>query len=233
MSGLRGALPSDLLSAVVLDEPRVRTEIDSAAADPITDADRRGVLRDHNAAYVIYTSGSTGRPKGVVVAHAQVVALMANTQDFFGFDDTDVWTMFHSYAFDFSVWELWGPLLYGGRLVVVDFATSRSPAEFRDLLVRERVTVLNQTPSAFHQLVEADRRAGTTDDLALRHIVFGGEALDLGQLGKWYSRHPDTAPVLVNMYGITETTVHVTRLRLTRELAASAGGRSSATPSTA
>uniref|UniRef100_UPI00056CDD2D AMP-binding protein n=1 Tax=Streptomyces griseus TaxID=1911 RepID=UPI00056CDD2D len=99
-----------------------------------------------------YTSGSTGRPKGVVVPHANVVRLFSATDEWFGFGSDDVWTLFHSYAFDFSVWELWGPLLYGGRLVVVPFEVSRSAGDFLALLAREGVTVLNQTPSAFYQL---------------------------------------------------------------------------------
>ncbi|MCA2215106.1 amino acid adenylation domain-containing protein [Wangella sp. NEAU-J3] len=157
--------------------------------------------RAGQAAYVIYTSGSTGRPKGVVVTHANVVRLFSSTRQWFGFGADDVWTMFHSAAFDFSVWELWGPLLAGGRLVVVPFAVSRSPQEFRQLLADERVTVLNQTPSAFYQL-PADS-AG----LHLRSVIFGGEALDLRRLGPWLAQ--PGRPALVNMYGITETTVHV------------------------
>ncbi len=130
---------------------------------------------------MIYTSGSTGKPKGVAVSHRNVVELFANAQPRFGFDGSDVWTLFHSYAFDFSVWELWGgPLLYGGTVVVVDYLTSRSPEQFRELVVRERVTVLNQTPSAFYQFAEADRMAGdSAGSLSLRHVIFGGEALDL------------------------------------------------------
>ncbi|MGW4019751.1 non-ribosomal peptide synthetase, partial [Rhodococcus ruber] len=180
---------------------------------PISDDERHAPLRAGNAAYVIYTSGSTGRPKGVVVPHANVVQLMRNTDPLFGFDDSDVWTLFHSFAFDFSVWELWGPLLYGGTLVVVDYFTSRSPEQFLELLSRERVTVLNQTPSSFYQLAEADRVAGDRTpgglDLALRYVIFGGEALELRRLTGWIERRGDSAPQLVNMYGITETTVHV------------------------
>ena len=161
-----------------------------------------------NAAYVIYTSGSTGRPKGVVVTHASVLRLFDATEPWFGFGPDDVWTLFHSYAFDFSVWEIWGALLHGGRLVVVPFGTSRDPAAFRALLAREGVTVLNQTPSAFRQLVHADE--GTDDDLSLRWVVFGGEALEPRSLRPWFERHGDRRPRLVNMYGITETTVHVT-----------------------
>ncbi|MFI6816670.1 amino acid adenylation domain-containing protein [Nonomuraea sp. NPDC050328] len=157
-----------------------------------------------DAAYVIYTSGSTGRPKGVVVTHHNVVRLLTSTDALFGFGPDDVWTLFHSAAFDFSVWELWGALLYGGRLVVVPFEVSRSPGDFLELLARERVTVLNQTPSACYQLVAADDGR----DLALRYVIFGGEALEAGRVAGW---RPD-GPRLVNMYGITETTVHVTYL---------------------
>ncbi|MDV6293932.1 non-ribosomal peptide synthase/polyketide synthase [Rhodococcus aetherivorans] len=192
---------------------------------PVTDAERRAPLRPSDVAYVIYTSGSTGRPKGVTVAHRNVVELMANVVPLFGFDETDVWTMFHSYAFDFSVWELWGPLLFGGKLVVVDYFTSRSPDLFRELVVREQVTVLNQTPSAFYQFAEADRAASEDSDsgrIALRHVIFGGEALELGKLTGWFERHADDAPRLVNMYGITETTVHVSFLALTAEMARAA-----------
>nr|WP_245687999.1 non-ribosomal peptide synthetase [Rhodococcus phenolicus] len=200
--------------------------LDPAGLDtrPVTDSDRVVPLRSAHPAYVIYTSGSTGRPKGVAVVHRNVVELLANAQPLFGFDETDVWTMFHSYAFDFSVWELWGPLLYGGTLVVVDYFTSRSPEQFRELVVRTGVTMLSQTPSAFYQFAEADRaamEATGADGLSLRHVVFGGEALDLGKLTGWFERHRDDAPRLVNMYGITETTVHVSFLPLTAEMARS------------
>uniref|UniRef100_UPI00194F99A6 AMP-binding protein n=1 Tax=Planomonospora parontospora TaxID=58119 RepID=UPI00194F99A6 len=167
-----------------------------------------GLLPEHPA-YVIFTSGSTGRPKGVVVTHGAVTRLLASTREWFGFGPDDVWTLFHSYAFDFSVWELWGALLHGGRLVVVPFGVSRSPEEFLALLERERVTVLNQTPSAFYQLMQVEEEHRHAD-LALRYVVFGGEALETGRLRQWYDRRPQDAPLLVNMYGITETTVHVT-----------------------
>ncbi|EHK89312.1 amino acid adenylation domain-containing protein [Saccharomonospora azurea] len=165
---------------------------------------------DH-AAYVIYTSGSTGRPKGVVVTHRNVVRLFDSTSDVFDFGEEDVWSLFHSYVFDFSVWELWGALLHGGRLVVVPHDVARSPADFRRLLADEAVTVLCQTPAAFYELArtEGDER------LALRHVIFGGEALDVDKLGGWYSHQPDSV-VLTNMYGITETTVHVTHAEVDR-----------------
>ncbi|MGY2060463.1 amino acid adenylation domain-containing protein, partial [Nocardia gipuzkoensis] len=202
----REAVPAGELPVVLLSEAGTYSEA------PVGDAERVSRLRPDNLAYVIYTSGSTGVPKGVGVAHRNVVELFANTQPLFGFDDTDVWTLFHSFAFDFSVWELWCALAHGGSVVVVDYVTSRSPEQLRELLVRERVTVLNQTPSAFYQLVEADRVAGA-GELALRYVVFGGEALDLRKLGRWYERH-DASTRLVNMYGITETTVHVSFLPL-------------------
>ncbi|WP_284117640.1 non-ribosomal peptide synthase/polyketide synthase [Streptomyces fragilis] len=192
-----------------LDDPRVAADL---AGRPATGPGDRAArpLPDHPA-YAIYTSGSTGRPKGVVVPHANVVRLFTRTAHWFGFGADDVWTLFHSYAFDFSVWELWGALLHGGRLVVVPDDVARSPEDFLRLLADERVTVLNQTPSAFHPLVRADAQDPATGDrLALRTVVFGGEALDVSRLAPWYARHPQDAPRLVNMYGITETTVHVT-----------------------
>ena len=162
-------------------------------------------------AYVIYTSGSTGKPKGVPVTHANVGRLLDATDPWFHFGPADVWTLFHSFAFDFSVWEIWGALACGGRLVIVPYLVSRSPEAFHALLVDEQVTVLNQTPSAFRQLIRADEAAGTgPGDLALRFVIFGGEALELQGLRPWFDRHGDRKPRLMNMYGITETTVHVT-----------------------
>ncbi|MGW6122779.1 non-ribosomal peptide synthase/polyketide synthase [Nocardia sp. NPDC055165] len=182
--------------------------------DALTDADRRSPLAPANAAYVIYTSGSTGRPKGVVVPHTNVIALLDNTAQRFGFGPSDVWTMFHSYAFDFSVWELWGALLHGGSIVLVDYFTSRSPEQFRELLRTERVTVLNQTPSAFYQLIAADLAAPAPTEYALRTVIFGGEALEPQRLAGWFARYPDS-PRMVNMYGITETTVHASYREIT------------------
>jgi amino acid adenylation domain-containing protein/FkbM family methyltransferase len=161
-------------------------------------------------AYVIYTSGSTGTPKGVCVTHANVARLLAATQSDFAFSPDDVWTMFHSFAFDFSVWEVWGALCTGGRLVVVPYVVSRTPEVFYELLCEQSVTVLNQTPSAFRQLEQAELTAGASRYLSLRLIVFGGEALEPHSLRAWFDRHGDEQPRLVNMYGITETTVHTT-----------------------
>ncbi|MEU1707404.1 non-ribosomal peptide synthase/polyketide synthase [Streptomyces sp. NPDC005706] len=212
----QGAAGPDVPS-LLLDDPGVRADL---ARRPATGPARRAL--PESPAYAIYTSGSTGRPKGVVVPHANVVRLFGRTRHWFGFGPDDVWTMFHSYAFDFSVWELWGPLLHGGRLVIVPEDAARSPEDFLRLLADERVTVLNQTPSAFYPLIRADARLRDVGArLALRTVIFGGEALDVGRLDDWYARHPDTAPRLVNMYGITETTVHVTYAALDRSTARS------------
>ncbi|KGD58712.1 D-alanine--poly(phosphoribitol) ligase, subunit 1 [Burkholderia pseudomallei] len=191
----------------------------------------------HHLAYVIYTSGSTGRPKGVMVEHAQVVRLFGATQAWFGFDERDVWTLFHSHGFDFSVWEMWGALLHGGRLVIVPTEVTRTPSAFFALLCAEGVTVLNQTPSAFQALmsaqeereeaalkadVDAEAEAAGNIERAnvvahrLRYVIFGGEALEPRTLASWYARHGERTQ-LVNMYGITETTVHVTYCALRAE----------------
>ncbi|MEJ2853301.1 MULTISPECIES: amino acid adenylation domain-containing protein [unclassified Saccharothrix] len=163
-------------------------------------------LGDDNLAYVMYTSGSTGTPKGVMVEHRNVLDLLTATRDLFRFGPDDVWTMFASAAFDVSVWEMWGALLHGGTLVVVPDDVKRSPEDFRDLLRAERVTVLNQTPAAFAQLAATD----TTGIDDLRVVVFAGEELKFASLRPWFARHGDRKPLLVNMYGITETTVHST-----------------------
>jgi amino acid adenylation domain-containing protein len=199
------------------------------------DVEREAILRQseespasgvtvENAAYVIYTSGSTGLPKGVSVTHANVGRLFDASRAWFHFDERDAWTLFHSYAFDFSVWEMWGALLHGGRLVIVPYFVSRSPEAFYELLRDERVTVLNQTPSAFRQLMQYERSAGDAQELSLRLVIFGGEALDLKSLRPWFERHGDESPQLVNMYGITETTVHVTYRPITKADAAVATG---------
>ncbi|MFI2238203.1 non-ribosomal peptide synthase/polyketide synthase [Streptomyces chrestomyceticus] len=212
---------------VRLDDDATVRALADGPGDDLTDADRAGQLDPAHPAYVIYTSGSTGTPKGVAVPHRNVVRLFRQTEAWFGFGPDDVWTLFHSYAFDFSVWELWGALLHGGRLVVVPQDVSRSPERFLDLLVRHRVTVLNQTPSAFYPLIRADHdHPELSARLALRTVVFGGEALDPGRLRAWYERHPADAPRLVNMYGITETTVHVTHAPLDERDAAADPPRS-------
>ncbi len=183
----------------------------NSAANPLN-----GTAPTH-LAYVIYTSGSTGLPKGVLVNHHCVTRLFAATQPWYNFNSQDVWTLFHSIAFDFSVWEIWGALLYGGQLVVVPYLVTRSPESFYQLLSERQVTILNQTPSAFRQLILAEQSMATASNLSLRLVIFGGESLEIKSLQPWFERHGDRHPQLVNMYGITETTVHVSYRPLSKD----------------
>jgi amino acid adenylation domain-containing protein len=209
-SKLATDLPVYQARVVCLDDAELTDFHSQPTSDPSSGASCE------NLAYVMYTSGTTGRPKGSLITHRNVTRLFSATEQWYGFNERDVWTLFHSCAFDFSVWEMWGALFYGGRLVVVPFMTSRSPEEFYQLLAKEQVTVLNQTPSAFRQLIQAEESVGQKE-LALRYVVFGGEALEMQSLRPWFERHGDQKPRLVNMYGITETTVHVTYRPLSKE----------------
>ncbi|HOZ57230.1 MAG TPA: AMP-binding protein, partial [Nakamurella multipartita] len=181
-SAQRPLLPATIDGTVLLLDDEDLT--DRPATAPVTGC------RADDLVYVIYTSGSTGRPKGVCLTHANVLRLIDTGQEHYGFDETDCWPLFHSFAFDVSVWEMWGALLHGGRLVVVPQSMLRSPGEFLDLLLEQRVTVLNQTPSAFRALVDlAAAGDPRIDRLALRTVVFAGEKLDMPMLAPWVARH--------------------------------------------
>jgi arthrofactin-type cyclic lipopeptide synthetase B len=183
-----------------LDSAHLKAELDSNPQIP--------ELTPAHLAYVIYTSGSTGLPKGVMVEHRNVARLFSATHDWFQFNPKDIGVLFHSFAFDFSVWEIWAALAFGGQLLLIPQAVSRSPDDCYALLCQTGVTVLNQTPSAFRQLIAAQGRSQLQH--SLREVVFGGEALEPGLLKPWYARVGNAGTRLVNMYGITETTVHVT-----------------------
>jgi amino acid adenylation domain-containing protein len=162
--------------------------------------------RSEHPAYIIYTSGSTGKPKGVAVSHENVINLINNTDTIFDMSSTDIWSMSHSFAFDFSVWEIFGALLHGARLLIIPRAIVQSFSSFYRLISEEKVTVMSQTPTAFKQFITADKCEKNL--LSLRYIIFGGEKLDFEMLKDWFTRHEDSSPKLINMYGITETTVH-------------------------
>lgn len=189
------------ITLVVGDDVPARGHQDAAPESlPPTDAGDR--------AYVIYTSGSTGRPKGCVVTHGNVLSLLDGALPLFDVGPDDRWTLFHSVNFDFSVWELWGALATGGTVVIVDGEAALDPEVFLDLLIEQRVTVLNQVPPVFRGLVEAhaDRDC---PPLSVRYLVFGGDAVDLDVTAE-FVRAAGGGVRAVNMYGITETTVHVT-----------------------
>jgi amino acid adenylation domain-containing protein len=189
------------------------TDAETIAARPTTPPDDGPTPDD--VAYLIYTSGSTGHPKGVLVSHANVARLVAGAGARMELTADDVWSMVHSYAFDVSVFEMWGAFGTGARLVVVPHEAVRDPEALLRLLDAERVTVFSQTPSAFRQFM-VPALADDAPRLPLRHVIFAGEYLDTPALAPWIDRYGDEQPHLVNMYGITETTVHSTYRRITR-----------------
>ncbi|WP_341261984.1 amino acid adenylation domain-containing protein [Gordonia rubripertincta] len=244
-----GAIVDDAHPVVVLtdaDTTHEWAELDaplSTVAEVVSRADDASggsaplpeIIDPRHPAYVMYTSGSTGKPKGVVVTHGGVVALLSAMGRQYEFSENDVWTMFQSYAFDVSVGEIWAALSFGGRLVVLDYMTTRSPADFVGVLEREQVTVVNLTPSAFYQLAGAVRPpANGALSQSIRYMIFAGEALDFEQVRRWHTDRRaldgNDGPQLNNMYGPTETTVYTTRRILTPEFVASTNASDIGTP---
>lgn len=201
-SGMKLMLTSEEVQHTI---PAISISDASIRSKEVTELEE--VNKPADCCYVIYTSGTTGRPKGVMVEHGNVVRLFFNDAFQFDFDEHDTWTMFHSHCFDFSVWEIYGALLFGGRVVIVPKAIARDTKAYLELLNDEQVTILNQTPSAFYNLIQEDLVVAGAN-LHVRTVIFGGEALSPARLKQWHEKYPNVK--LVNMFGITETTVHVT-----------------------
>ncbi|MDH6578198.1 amino acid adenylation domain-containing protein [Kitasatospora sp. MAP5-34] len=193
-------------------------EIPREAAPEAAPEETAGVsdvrIAGSDPAYMIYTSGSTGNPKGCVVTHANVLSMLRAALPLFDVSADDRWSIFHSMSFDFSVWELWGAFAKGGRATLVPADATQTPEAFIDFLAAEKITVLNQVPSVFRHLAKAhaERPAALP---ALRHIIFGGEKVDLDCVRRFSLSCGNRAPEFTNMYGITEITVHATFKRLT------------------
>ena len=164
--------------------------------------------KDTDACYVIYTSGTTGSPNGVFVNNRNLINLLSVSNMIYSFSESDTWCLFHSYSFDFSVWEIWGALAFGGRLVIAPHFTCRSPKDFYKLIKKEEITILNQTPSAFYPLQHEFIENDSTEKL--KFVIFGGDRLDCSCISPWLNYFGYDKPKLFNMFGITETTIHVT-----------------------
>ncbi|MDX7988706.1 amino acid adenylation domain-containing protein [Xenorhabdus sp. 12] len=197
----------DSLVMIAADDPALSRRPAGENPSPINCAD--------DLAYVIYTSGTTGKPKGVLQTHHNVMRLFAATQEKYQFHHRDTWVLYHAYTFDFSVWELWGALLYGGRLIIPSVASTKDFVQFSQLCSKQQVTVLNQTPGAFYAFIDTSLNTDAAYP-HLRLVIFGGDKLNPVQLHPWWNKYGDHSPTLVNMYGITETTVHVTYKKLTQ-----------------
>jgi amino acid adenylation domain-containing protein len=213
--GIIVAGPDEALRLAAADRQIVRPDVEPDEASMISPAPVVSGTSVDSLAYILFTSGSTGEPKGVAITHRNVARLFTMVQPNFGFAPDDTVCLFHSYAFDVSVFEIWAAWLHGGTLVLAPADVTRSPPEMLELLRREKVTVLCQTPSAFKPLVDADATAGSPP-LALRYVVLAGEALEPPSIAPWFANRGDVTPRLINMYGPTETTIYMTYYEVTK-----------------
>ncbi|KAF9944180.1 hypothetical protein BGZ72_002690, partial [Mortierella alpina] len=204
MKALQGA---DLSQLKMVDP---NSALPTSAVNPLVPS-----LSMNHLAYVIYTSGTTGKPKGVMVEHGQIARLFAVSATQFEFSGQDTWCLLHSAAFDFSIWEIWGALRQGGKLVIVSQDVVRTPYDLYKLLQDQAVTVLNMTPTAFKPLFEIDIANKLRD--SLRYLFLGGEALSPAMLKPWLQQHAERRPEIVNLYGPTEISIYVTYAMVTLE----------------
>ncbi|MGD8823018.1 MAG: amino acid adenylation domain-containing protein, partial [Anaerolineales bacterium] len=191
------------------------SEADRIAAMP--DENPKVNVKPDNLAYVIYTSGSTGQPKGALIAHSNVIQLFEGSEESCRFGPDDTWALFHSFTFDFSVWELFGALFYGGRLIVIPVSMRRSLDTYFKKVVFKRLTILAMIPPLFFEAALMpqffDRLAGSK----LRHIFLGGDVLDVSKLAPFFQRDGAKPIRITNVYGPTETTVFVTWHEVSRK----------------
>lgn len=204
---------SSLIEDLELDVENLITVEEILSSENNTEALNNIKRKQTDPLYIIYTSGTTGKPKGAIITHRNLVRLLFNSKFEFDFNESDIWTMFHSYCFDFSVWEMYGALLYGAKLILISDVIARDPREYMKLLNKENVTILNQTPSYFYKLLEEIQYYN--EKLKLRFVIFGGEALDIAKTKPFHDKYKNTK--IINMYGITETTVHVTYKEITEK----------------
>ncbi|KAF9118646.1 hypothetical protein BGX30_004442, partial [Mortierella sp. GBA39] len=207
------AVAGSAVAALVVDDSL--QDISEGTTTSTTTNPHVSALSSHHLAYVIYTSGSTGKPKGVMVEHRHVTRLFPTTTDWYDFNEHDTWCLFHSFSFDVSVWEIWGALHFGGKLVIVPQDVARSSDDLRQVISTQGITVLNMTPTAFMALIEGDAGVGLGD--SLRYVILAGEALSPALLRPWFQTHAVDSPHIVNMYGPTETAIYATYRRMMPE----------------
>ncbi|RLV74306.1 non-ribosomal peptide synthase [Streptomyces rapamycinicus NRRL 5491] len=198
--------PNQTTPRIHLDDPHTTTRLQELPTTNLTPTEQPTPPDARHPAYLIYTSGSTGTPKGVTIPQTNLIHLLTATHHYFTHPTPQTWCQFHSYAFDFSVWEIFGPLLHGHTLIIPNHNTTRSPHDLINLIHQHHITTLCQTPTALYHLINTHQPHH--QPLPLHHIILGGEPLDPTRLTTFHQHHPHTT--ITNMYGITETTIHAT-----------------------